>query len=270
MVKRFLGLMVFSLLMHLSYGQDTLPNFTLIERGDKVIVSWINPYESVIQLNVQRSYDSLTNFKTIFSPLSPELPQNGYTETKMPTNRVFYRIFFVLKGGAYFFTKSKRAGLQDFATPYTGKSSGLPTVLNGNSSGKITIKIKDAIYSSIPSASFPRFRDSVLQRTRDTVTSLNDSLVVISPYKGPENFRPSIYIYSVKEGISITLPSDNKRYSVKFFEEDGTPLFEISNVREQQLTLDKTNFLHAGWFSFELYEDHILKEKNKFFLSKDF
>ena len=33
--------------------------------------------------------------------------------------------------------------------------------------------------------------------------------------------------------------------------------------------LDKTNFVHAGWFTYELYEDEKLKEKNKFQLQKD-
>jgi hypothetical protein len=57
---------------------------------------------------------------------------------------------------------------------------------------------------------------------------------------------------------------------VKFFEENGNPIFEIQHIREPQLILDKSNFLHAGWFFFELYEDEKLKEKSKFFLSKDF
>jgi len=36
------------------------------------------------------------------------------------------------------------------------------------------------------------------------------------------------------------------------------------------LTLDKSNFIHAGWFKFELYEDGQLKEKNKLLIPKDF
>jgi len=34
--------------------------------------------------------------------------------------------------------------------------------------------------------------------------------------------------------------------------------------------LDKANFLHAGWFRFELYENGQLKEKHRFYIPKDF
>jgi hypothetical protein len=61
-----------------------------------------------------------------------------------------------------------------------------------------------------------------------------------------------------------------KSYSIKFFEEDNSPLFEVKQVKEASLVLDKANFLHSGWFKFELYEDGKLKEKNKFFIPKDF
>ena len=40
--------------------------------------------------------------------------------------------------------------------------------------------------------------------------------------------------------------------------------------KETALTLDKTNFYHAGWFTFELYNDEKLVEKHKFYLAKDF
>jgi hypothetical protein len=47
-------------------------------------------------------------------------------------------------------------------------------------------------------------------------------------------------------------------------------LFELKNINEPALTLDKTNFLHSGWFKFELYNDEKLVEKNKFYLAKEF
>jgi hypothetical protein len=47
-------------------------------------------------------------------------------------------------------------------------------------------------------------------------------------------------------------------------------LFEIKNIRQSGLTLDKTNFLRAGWFNFELYNEEKLVEKNKFYLAREF
>jgi hypothetical protein len=41
-------------------------------------------------------------------------------------------------------------------------------------------------------------------------------------------------------------------------------------VKEVQLVLDKADFIHAGWFSFDLFEDGKLKEKNRFYIPKEF
>ena len=56
---------------------------------------------------------------------------------------------------------------------------------------------------------------------------------------------------------------------MKFFEEDGTPAFDINKITEPYLTLEKVNFTHAGLFNFELYDDGKLIEKHKVYVPKD-
>lgn len=260
------------------FSQDTLPKFTIVERGNKVIISWTNPFQNLVQLNVQRSYDSLKFYSTIFSAPSPEIPQNGYTDTRTSANRVYYRIFYVFAGGSYAFTHAKRA---DGAT-YVASSSDVSDARDINNSNLlnvvpgdkrvVTVKIRDVIYKQLSINSFRNFRDSILHLTKDTLFAVNDSLVEINPYTGPQNFKPSQYIYVNKDGyINISLPlAAEKKYRIKFFEENGTSLFEINNVKESPLIIDKANFVHAGWFLFELYENNTLKEKNKLYLPKDF
>ena len=84
-------------------------------------------------------------------------------------------------------------------------------------------------------------------------------------------FIPSKLVYTGKENnVIISLPdAGKKKYSIKFFEDDGTPLFEIKKITEPYLTLDKVNFIHAGLFNFEVYEDGLLVEKHKFYIPKD-
>lgn len=260
------------------FSQDTLPGFTIVERGNKVIISWTNPYQNVVQLNVQRSYDSLKFYKTIFSAPSPGLPQNGYTDTKKPANRVYYRIFYVLQGGSYAFSKAKRAtGAIDYASSGDIKSlrdinnSNLLNVIPGDTR-KVTVKVGDVVFKQLSINAFRNFRDSILHLTKDTLYAVNDSLVGVNPYNGPVNWKASPFIYVSKDGyINISLPlTSQKKYRIKFFEENGSTLFEINNVKESPLIIDKSNFVHAGWFLFELYEDNTLKEKNKLYLPKDF
>jgi hypothetical protein len=84
-------------------------------------------------------------------------------------------------------------------------------------------------------------------------------------------FAPSKLVYTGKENnVIISLPdAERKKYSIKFFEEDGTFLFEIKKVTQTYLTLDKVNFVHAGLFNFEIYADGLLIEKHKFYIPKD-
>ena len=75
----------------------------------KVKVEWTNPYgDSVVQLNVQRSWDSVKNFRTIFVPLSPELPQNGYIDETAGYNTQYYRVFYVLANGSFFLQSPRK------------------------------------------------------------------------------------------------------------------------------------------------------------------
>lgn len=266
----------FILLLFISgnlFSQDTLPKFTIVEIGNKVIISWTNPYQNLVQLNVQRSYDSLKFYSTIFSAPSPEIPQNGYTDTKKPVNRIYYRIFYVLQGGQYFFSKAKSA------SGFSSEANASRDINNSNflnivpgSRRVITVTIRNQIFKQLSANAFKNFRDSILHLTKDTLFAVNDSLIGLNPYTGPDNFKPSSFIYLNKDGyINISVPSPGeKRYDLKFFEENGFSLFEINNIKESSLIIDKSNFVHSGWFLFELYEDNKLKEKNKLFLPKDF
>lgn len=86
------------------------------------------------------------------------------------------------------------------------------------------------------------------------------------------DFIPSYYVYTNKDGfVFINLPDAGmKKYHIKFFEDNGSFLFELRHIKESGLTLDKSNFIHAGWFHFELYNDEKLVERNKFYLAKEF
>ena len=211
-----------------AFGQDTLPRFSVSNvGGNRVIIGWVNNYDLVKQIGVQRSHDSTKNFKTILTVADPNTKQNGFADTKAPNDHMYYRLFIVLDKGEFFFTPSKSPV---FDTSRTSKEA-------------IGDRIKDPA---------------------------NPTIKPIVPKK--PDFVPSFYVYTNKDGyVYINLPdADRKKYHIKFFEEDNSFLFEIKSIKETGLTLDKTNFMHAGWFNFELYNDEKLVEKNKFYLSKEF
>ena len=227
-MKRFHLLIIILLGCTVGFTQDTLPRFTVTNAGaTRNIVGWVNTYGLVKQISIQRSFDSLVNFKTILSVADPNSRQNGFADTKAPNDHMFYRLFIVLGQGQFLFTVSKRPEVDSFRLTKNGW----------------------------------------IDRSKD---SLNYGIKQGIPRRS--DFVPSFYVYTNKDGyLFINLPdAEKKKYHIKFYEEDETLLFELKNIKEPALTLDKTNFLHAGWFKFELYNDEKLVEKNRFYLAKDF
>jgi len=65
--------------------------------------------------------------------------------------------------------------------------------------------------------------------------------------------------------IVIALPPDEMgRYKIRFFDEKETLLFEIRQIRDPMLIIEKYNFGHAGRFLYELFRDNSLVEKGTF------
>jgi len=286
-------------------AQDTLPKFTLLNKGnDRIVVSWTNPYkQNIRQLSIQRSSDSLKNFKTILTLPDPTVPQNGFVDSKAPTAFMYYRIYIQLDSGKYLFSKSKRPVLDtakvrvqpaepkpdqrvqeeprtDAKKPVTTTEPGknnVPIVKEVEKPKEIPeriiyIKKRDTLIAQIGERSFKRFRDSIATRTKDSLSFNTPDTAIIKPFIPKEVYKPSKFVYTERDGnVRIALPgAASKKYSIKFFEEDNSAAFEVKQVKDTMLILDKSNFGHSGWFKFELYEDGQLKEKHKLFIPKDF
>lgn len=281
----------FLLLSHICLAQKPLPDFSVTTRGGgKIIIGWNNGYQNITQISIQRSFDSLRNYKTILTVPDPTVPQNGFVDTKAPTDYQFYRLFIVLDSGKYLFTKPKRAvwDTAKVAQSSTVRPQDVQRVIgpdpakNNNSSVApdkpveperiYFLKKGDTLLGQLFEREIKRVRDSILYKTKDTLLFKTADTLVIKPFVPKIVYKPSLYVYTAKDGnVTISLiDAATKKYSVKFFEDDATPLFELKQVKESPLTLDKANFLHAGWFKFELYENGQLKEKHRFYIPKDF
>lgn len=214
MYKLVFILFFFLILQKISFAQDTLPDISVTQRSNKVLISWTNPFTSLTTINIQRSYDSLKNFTTIGSVLNIKAKSNGFVDAKEFMPPQYYRLFISFEGGTYIFTKSHRPGI-------------------------------------------------------DTLKTVPEITEIQQPVK--TWFVPSKLVYTGRDNnVIIDLPdAKKKKYSIKFFEEDGSPIFELKKITEPWLTLDKVNFLHSGLFNFEIYSDDVLVEKHKVYIPKD-
>lgn len=250
-------LLFLSAACHQGRAQDTLPRFSLINAGNnRIIIGWVNKLENVKQISIQRSFDSLSGYKSILTVPDPSTLQNGYLDAKATNDHMFYRLYIMLDKGQYLFTEAKKPSRDTSA-----KNNAVSTV------------------DKMPVDKF-KMPDSIA-RVSPVVIRLdgfpgNDSVAVPNPVtlkKRTETFVPSLYVYTCRDGyVCIKLPDSEKpkKYSIRFFDADETPLFELKEIKEKEFKIDKSNFYHAGWFRFELYEDGKLYEKHKFYLEKDF
>jgi len=203
------------------FAQDILPRLTVVNISNHILISWTNPYFNLTTINIQRSFDSTKNFKTIGTILDVKNKKNGYADNKPPYNKMFYRVFLSFEGGTYLFTKSYRPAID------TLKGLAFENILSNEKNAPQT---------------------------------------VVLPW-----FVPSTRVYTGADGnVIIYLPdAEKKKYTLKFFEENGASLFEINKITEPYLTLEKVNFYHSGIFNFELFDEGILIEKDKVYIPQD-
>lgn len=307
-MRRMLVFLLFPLFFaSIGRSQDTLPSFSVTAKGTgKILVSWHNSFTSVTQISIQRSSDSLKNFATLLTVPDPHLPQNGIVDNKASNPNFYYRLFIVLENGNYLFSKAQRPHAdiaiaekkkdpQDVdpeddepnpsqmdrqrirfvaganKPPVTGPSR-IRTFAKIEIEKTVYLKKGDSVIGELSNKDIRAFRDSVLNHTKDTLVFIDGDTLLVKTFIPKEVYKISAYVFTGKYGnIHLALPEADKRhYAVKFFDETNKLLFEVAAIKDPVLIVDKTNFLHAGWFRFELYEEGKLKEKNKLFIPKDF
>ena len=234
------SLLLFSVLQ--LAAQDTLPDFSVKNLGqNRIVAGWVNKFTDIKQITIQRSFDSTKNFRSILTVPDPTVLENGYLDTKAPNDHMFYRLYILLDKGVFLFSPSKRPVLDTVVARKPGNNSRLPEqvippVINGDS---VNLNL-----NGLPGTNRPK----------------------------ADIWKPSAYVYTFKDGyIQISLPAEeDKKYTIKFFTMEDELLFELKDLKERKFKIDKANFYKSGWFRFELYENNELKEKNKFFLPKEF
>jgi len=255
---KFLFLAFCALAVQSAWAQEVLPKITVKDFNGRIIVSWQNAYNvPVANISIQRSYDSSKNFSTIGSVLNPQNLENGFTDDKPPYNKMYYRAFISFEGGSYVFSATARPVkvIPPKPVEVTVDTSATDSRLTDSAASKTNL---------------PNFPWNV-SASKDSLRlySKKDSLVIKNNVEVIT--YPSQRIYTGKDNNLVLHLKDapNKKYSVKFFDESDSLLFELTKLKEEYLIVEKVNFAHSGWFHFELFESGKLVEKNRFFIGRD-
>lgn len=212
-----------------------LPNLSALIKTGKIQLDFISGFREVAQIGVQRSLDSVMNFYTIGYVGNLNELRLSYQDFKPLPGSNYYRLFIQFKNGRYMFSKTVMA-VPDSTIDASQKLS--------------AADVKEAIL-----AAKEAHNGKITPEERE-----KEEIKVV--------WHPSNYIYTTADGnVNIKLPdAGQKKYSVKFYEQDGSFLFEINEVKEPFLILEKAIFLHAGWFNFEIVEDGKSFEKWNLFI----
>jgi hypothetical protein len=209
--------------------------------------------------------------------------QNGYMDTKAENDKMFYRLYILIDGSNFMFSKSKRPAADapllrakvDEAVLKNAEDSVIAKQAEDSAIAKVIDKISTEEITATTLTTeeimlLKKIRNNKLDLMTPSISKKIDEAIKISTR--PKIIVPVNHIYSTGDGSVQILLKDyqQKKYSIRLFEDDYTFLYEIKNIKEASLKLDKSNFYHSGWFRSELYDDGKLVEKNRFFIPKDF
>jgi len=252
-----------------TFGQQKLPQIDVIARRNKVVVSWQNDYKkNIMDILIQRSYDSLNHFTTIGTVLNPMNIENGFPDDRAPYNRMYYRVTVLFEGGSYEIGKPVRPEIEPLDLDELDVTYYPPEISKPEEVAIITPDVKKA-------------RDIKPLQINDRIKpAVSDSLkkITLTPTTPPttpvhivETAFPSARIFTSKQNVVVIQLADanTKKYQVKFFDERDNMIFELKKIQDDYLMIEKSNFVHAGWFRFEIYQDGVLYEKNKVLVPKD-
>ncbi len=316
MLKFFLPVIMLTVSFSVKlFAQDTLPKISVKNINGQIIVSWKNNYGAkIININIQRSSDSLKNFTTIGTVLNPLSRENGFVDRGVTNDNMFYRVFVAFEGGSYIFSTSGKPvitplkpiikpikkqvienAVQKSTVEITQKTviDTLQTTVSDNISKPIIDTSQAAVGAIIPKHIINTPQKHISDIIPKHIFDTSQKHLVETPVKElepppfiekdliparkflkpilPSGFVPSKYIYTNKDNnLILSLPdADKVNFSLHFYDDNDKLVFVIKKVKEPYLTVEKVNFLHTGWFYYDLYTDDILLEKYKFYIGKD-
>lgn len=277
-MRKIFYLLIMLLSGHTLRAQEILPGISVKNFNGKIIVSWRNQYPLEVKtINIQRSYDSLKNYSTIGTVLAPQNAENGFVDENPPYNKMYYRVFISFDGGDYIFSDAVRP-VKDIPPPqplFTQETIVDPFKKADMVKQPLKEPKKEtaAVKKEKPAPVSKKEKKEKQVVSKNNKAKTEPVVQQEEPVTEKEDSPgyPSRRIYTGRDNnLVISLAhADNRKYSIRFFDESNKFLFELNRVKENYLIIEKVNFMHAGWFYFELFENGRMIEKNRFYIARD-
>ena len=269
----------FFLLASNLFAQQSLPSVSITSSNRRVVVSWLNDYHKPIEtILIQRSFDSLKNFRTIGSVLNPLNLENGYLDQQPPYDRRYYRVFIQFPNGEYvigpssrFNTSSESIEPLDIRSSIALESTLLSELIYARQKDQLFLSY---YHKSIDSPAYAPDSSNAIDKISDGKESH-----LLSPDAKPipekkttlRTAYPSRFVYTNNNQTIILdfRQTQLQEIRVRFLDEQGYPVLELNELPESLLYLERYNFRKSGWYSFEIYEQGKMVEKSKIYVARD-
>lgn len=244
------------------FAQDSLSRLSVKNKWGHIVLQWhIDHPGNITTIKVQRSADSLRNFNTVGVATYRQMKATEFEDPKPPNDSMYYRIFIAFEGGDYVFSNVtrpvKRLSRYDKVMPVKTIAVVKPVLPLKTVKQDTVMAQPVAEWTKKPDYHFSTLPEKKL---------LSERFKKLVHYVELKAKYPSNYVYTGKDNnVLVSLPGAlTKKYLIRFFDSYGKMLFELTKLPEEKLVIEKVNFMHSGWFYFELYENGRLVEKNKF------
>ncbi len=219
-------------------GTTLLPEITILfDQKEGVMLSWYNQYDYIKGIAVQRSNDSVKNYKTIAYLEKNQSGKGVYVDQRFLNGNSFYRLLVVFSSDLNWYSNMAKVHVdsQSFVSYYGAHmlNGGIP---NGT----------DSLYFQDPSMPVANFTDPRLPNFE---------------------FRPSTTVYYdlFDKQIHVNLEPNRdffESYQLVFKNPmNKKTLLKIDKLPKEKLLIDARNLSKEGLFEFEVYKAGKLKDK---------
>jgi hypothetical protein len=215
----------FSIVAH---AQPPLPDMAASNQKGVNVISWINPYDGIKSIAVQRSGDSIYNFATIGYVKNLKKGTQAFIDGHPTPGPNFYRLYIVFSSDLTWYSNRVKLFV-DSAQLLQQR------VLPPN----------DSLQKMVNTLSLSEISDP---SEINAYTYIRSQYVFTNPFTGHVN-------------IELPDSTDKKSiYSLAFFDQKNRQILEVPKVIEHSVILDKRNFQKKGIYKFELRKDREILE----------
>lgn len=205
-----------------------LPDVQALTQKGVNILSWMNQYDGIKSIAVQRSNDSVYNFATIGYVKNLKKGLEGFIDGHPSPGTNWYRLYIVFSSDLTWYSNRTKLFV-DSAMLMQQR------VLPPNDS--LQKMVNTLSLSAAPDAN-----------EISAYTYIRSQYVFTNPFTGHVN-------------IELPDSTDKKSiYSLVFFDQKNKQVLEVPKISEHSVILDKRNFQRKGLYKFELKKDKTLLE----------